>query len=211
MTEITLFTTSEVAKQLDVHARTIRKWIDAFEDYIQPDHNERGHYMLNHKSIERLKDIQNRLQEPNKTMKQVREELVSEGLLTKTANDESAESNLLQAETEKTLVSLQHSMERFGNMMEEMFDRMEHLEDHLYHLFESIEDLEHKIAAVGYDTLSPSEVHQMFEEVRKKQDQLKIELRSVAFTHRLSSAQPKEQQPFLPRRQQRKKSFFNLF
>jgi len=215
VTENNLFTTSDVAKQLDVHARTIRKWIDAFEDYIQPDLNERGHYMLNHQSIKRLKDIQHRLQEPNKTMKQIREELEAEGLIP--TNNKSrttySDSNPQQPDTEQTLLTLQHTVERVGNMMEEMFDRMEHLEDHLYHLFESIEDLEHKIAAVGYDTLSPSEVHQMFEEVRKKQDQLKIELRSAAFSHRLSSAQQQQQQeqPFLPRRQQRKSRFFNLF
>ena len=116
----------------------------------------------------------------------------------------------MNSETEKTLTTLQHSVERVGNLVEEMFHRMEQLEDHLYHLFESIEDLEHKIAAIGYDTLSPSEVHQMFEEVRKKQDQLKIELRSATFDRLSSSTQQKEQH-FLPRRQQRKSRFFNLF
>lgn len=211
MTETNLFTTSDVAKQLEVHARTIRKWIDAFEDYIRPDSNERGHYMLNEESIERLKDIQFRLQEPNKTMKQVREELAAEGLLASVGLEKKEEESglIMDLETEKKLDSLQNTMEQVGNRMEEMFHRMERLEDNLYNLFDSIEDLEHKIAAIGYDTLSPSEVHQMFEEVRKKQDQLKIELRSASFTQRFSTSH--KEQNFLPRRQQRKSRFFNLF
>lgn len=211
MPETNLFTTGDAAKQLEVHARTIRNWIDTFEDYICPITNERGHYMLNEESIERLKDIQTRLQEPNKTMKQIREELTAEGLLVSDDEDEREREFELSKDqqAEKMLHSLQLTVDRVGNLMEDMFDRMDRLEDQLYHLFESLEDLEHKIAAVSYDTLSPSEVHQMFEEVRKKQDQLKIELRSVSFTQRLS--QSNREQNFLPRRQQRKNRFFNLF
>lgn len=213
MTETTLLTTSDAAKQLDVHARTVRKWIDTFEDYIRPQINDRGHYLLDEESIERLKDIHQRLQEPNKTMKQVREELAQEGLLeTKSINEKEEKLDAINnLETQKQLHTLQNTMERIGNLMEEMFHRMDRLEDNLYNLFESIEDLEHKIAAVGYDTLSPSEVHQMFEEVRKKQDQLKIELRSATFHQRLSSTPTNKEQNFLPRRQQRKSRFFNLF
>ncbi len=211
MTESQLFTTSEAAKQLEVHARTIRKWIDAFEDYIHPTSNERGHYMLNEESLERLKDIQNRLQEPNKTMKKVREELAAEGLLPTLEQEvkEEETGSTLDRISENRLDSLQVTVERVGNLMEEMFHRMERLEDNLYNLFDSIEDLEHKIAAIGYDTLSPSEVHQMFEEVRKKQDQLKLELRSASFTQRFSATH--QEQNFLPRRQQRKSRFFNFF
>lgn len=209
MTETILLTTRDAAERLNVHARTIRKWIDSFEDYIQPDVNDRGHYMLNEESVQRLKDIQNRLQEPNKTMKQVREELMNENLIPEKAAEEDLETaSSTESSMEKNIQQMQQTMEGFGNLIEEMFHRMESLEDRMYSLFESLEDLEHKIAAVSYDTLSPSEVHQMFEELRKKHDQLKIELRSATFTQRLSS--PMKEQNFIPRRQ-KKQRFFNFF
>lgn len=207
MTETILLTTRDAAERLNVHARTIRKWIDSFEDYIQPDVNDRGHYMLNEESMQRLKDIQNRLQEPNKTMKQVREELLNEKRISEKAEEPETPSSM-ESSIGKNVQQMQQTMEGIGNLIEEMFHRMESLEDRMYSLFESLEDLEHKIAAVSYDTLSPSEVHQMFDEIRKKHDQLKIELRSVTFTQRLSS--PMKEQNFVPRRQ-KKQRFFNLF
>lgn len=216
MTETVLLTTRDAAERLDVHARTIRKWIDAFEDYIQPETNERGHYMLNEDSIQHLKDIQDRLQEPNKTMKQVREELQAEGMISTSAlrlhqeEEDDEQPPMRELNTEQTLLHMMDTLEGVGNLVEELFNRMDRLEDRMYSLFESLEDLEHKIAAVGYDTFSPSDVHQMFDEVRKKQEQLKIELRSVSFTQRFSTNPPTKEQNFLPRRQ-RKHRFFNLF
>src|SRR4051794_35508837 len=79
MSQISLITTREAAERLQVTARTIRKWIDVFEDYICPDVNEKGHYLLSEHSLKRLAEIKYRLSEPNKTMKQVREELLREG------------------------------------------------------------------------------------------------------------------------------------
>lgn len=211
MTESILLTTSDAADRLQVHARTIRNWIDTFEDYIQPEVNDRGHYMLNEESIQHLNDIKQRLQEPNKTMKQVREDLQKEGLIaTKKETTDTSEktSDITELGAEKTLLQMQQTIEGVGNLVEELFNRMDRLEDKMYSLFESLEDLEHKIAAIGYDTLSPNEVHQMFDEVRKKQDQLKLELRSASFTQRFSSS---TQEPnFIPRRQ-KKHRFFNFF
>ncbi len=73
--------TREAAERLRVHARTIRKLIDVFEDYIHPEVNDRGHYIFSEEGYRRLADIQARLQKPNKSMRQVRQELIQEGKL----------------------------------------------------------------------------------------------------------------------------------
>jgi copper homeostasis protein CutC len=97
-----------------------------------------------------------------------------------------------------------------GQMMEQLYSRMERMEEHLYGIYDSFEDMEQKMALVAQDAVSASDVHKMFDEIRKKQDQLKIELRNVNFTQRLTSATAATaEQGFVPRRQ--KKSRFLFF
>lgn len=81
MNQDTLYSTSEVAERLHVHARTIRKWIDAFSDYVQPQLNNRGHYQLDANGVKALEHIQQQLQAGNTSLKQVREALVKSGAL----------------------------------------------------------------------------------------------------------------------------------
>ncbi|TCS96926.1 MerR family transcriptional regulator [Hazenella coriacea] len=211
MNQAVCISTREAAERLQVHARTVRKWIDTFEEYICPDWNERGHYILTEDSFEKLVEIKNRLQEPHKSMKQVREDLLREGKMAIEPSfhhmDESAAAAAL-SDTEKTLTHVMEAMENVGDMIEELFDRMERLEDHMYGLFESIEDMEHKLVAVSYESVSSNDVQQMFDEIRKKQDQLRIELRNVNFTQRLTSAT--SEQGLLPRRQ-KKARFLGMF
>ncbi|SEN56595.1 MerR family transcriptional regulator [Lihuaxuella thermophila] len=207
MSKAAYITTREAAERLQVHARTIRKWIDTFEEYICPDWNERGHYVLTEESLLRLAEIKNRLQEPHKSMKQVKDDLLREGKIGTDRHYPHAE-NETKAETEQTLNHLMETMENFGEMMEDLFDRMERLEDHMYGLFDTLEDMEQKLVAVSYDAVSSNEVQQMFDEIRKKQDQLRIELRNVNFTQRLTSAT--SEQGLLPRRQ-KKTRFFGMF
>lgn len=210
MTQAACISTREAAERLQVHARTVRKWIDTFEEYICPDWNERGHYVLSEDSMERLAEIKNRLQDPHKTMKQVREDLLREGKLHRDHGyvEIAQEPPPSDPGTEKALTHVVEAMEHMGDMMEELFDRMERLEDHMYGLFDSLEDMEHKLVAVSYDSVSSNEMHQMFDEIRKKQDQLRIELRNVNFTQRLTSAT--SEQGLLPRRK-KKARFFGMF
>ncbi len=194
-----LFTTREAAERLQVHARTVRKWIDTFEDYICPESNERGHYLLTEESLHCLADIKERLKEPNKSMKQIRDDLIKEGKIIKdfTRN---------QIDSEQTIRYISDNMENMIDMVEELFTRMERLESHLFSLFAAMENLEQQIATLSYDNISASEIHQMFEEIRKKQEHLKFELRNAHFTQRLISAT--RSTSFPPRRKKKTFLFF---
>jgi DNA-binding transcriptional MerR regulator len=199
--------TREAAERLQVHARTVRKWIDTFEEYIRPDLNERGHYVLSEHSLMKLAEIKKRLQEHGKSMKQVREDLIREGKLQAHLSHENT-GQPARSDSAQALHHLMESMEHVGDMVEELFDRMERLENHMFTLFDSFEELENKLVEVSYDAVSAGEVHQMFDEIRKKQDQLRMELRNVTFTQRLTAAA--SEQGLLPRRQ-KKTRFFGMF
>ncbi|KFZ41021.1 MULTISPECIES: MerR family transcriptional regulator [Thermoactinomyces] len=197
-------TTKEAAEQLQVHARTIRKWIDTFEEYIQPDINERGHYLLSKESFQRLSHIKSRLQEPHRSMKQVKEELIQEGKMSPYPASPSQE---FMEETERCLQDMMDMMDGMTDLLEEMTNRINHIEKHMMNLFNSLDEMQHKLLSVQYESASSNEVHQMFDEIRKKQDQLRMELRNVTFTQRLTAATG--EQGLLPRRQ-KKARFFGL-
>lgn len=196
--EIFDITTKDVSNQLNVNARCVRKWIDMFGEYVGYDVNEKGHYLLSTESIERLKEIKERLQDPHKSMRTLREEMIEEGKLSPPIET---------YYTQQTFEEMVHSLHQMGHMMEELFTRMERMEEHLYGLYDSFEDMEQKMITVSQDAVTSGDVHKMFDEIRKKQDQLKIELRNVHFTQRLTSAT--NEQNMLPRRS--KKSRFLFF
>lgn len=195
--EIFSYTTREASELLKVNARCIRKWIDMYGEYVGFDVTEKGHYLLSKESIERLKEIQLRLQSPGMSMRKLREEMLEEGKLSQPNET---------YYSQQTFDEMIHSIHQMGHMMEELFSRMERMEEHLYGIYDSFEDMEQKMGAVAQDAVSSSEVHKMFDEIRKKQDQLKIELRNVHFTQRLTSAT--SEQGMLPRRQKKNRFLF---
>lgn len=151
MKEQVVYSTKEVAERLNVHARTVRKWIDAFTDYVQPKLNNRGHYELSDSGLKALQDVQKRLKTGNKSLKQIREELVKSGRLqaTKQVQADQITPDELKVVTE----------------------RLAHIERVQRGTLESLGQLQAVI-----------------EDIRKKQDQLKLEIRNATFQQRLNAA-----------------------
>ena len=145
------FTTSEAAEKLNVHARTVRKWIDAFSDYIRPELNKRGHYLLTESGLKALRDVQEQLKTGKKTLKQVREELVKSGRWTSRQN--------------------QSTSPTVQNELQTLTVRLENVERVQQQILEVLEELQSATEAV-----------------RKKQDQLKLEIRNATFQQRLEAA-----------------------
>ncbi|OYD07235.1 MerR family transcriptional regulator [Paludifilum halophilum] len=205
--------TREAAQRLHVHARTVRKWIDSFEEYISPEVNDRGHYMLTEDGFLRLKDIQQRLQETGKSMRQIRQDLVKEGrweierLSERPPVEE--EAPVVPFGREYPMHRVVGSLDEIGEMLETVFTRLDQLEDHVFTMFDMMEEMEKRMAATSQNTLPAASVQKMMDEIGKKQDQLKVELRNATFSHRLASA-AEEPSPYIPRRQKRTR-FLGIF
>jgi DNA-binding transcriptional MerR regulator len=219
MAEQVYMTTREAAERLHVHARTVRKWIDAFEEYISPDVNERGHYMLTEASFQRLENIQQRLQESNKSMRQIRQDLMKEGEWEvervseeSSPQEEEPASPALPFNQEIPVHRIVGSLDEIGEMMETVFTRLDQLEDHVFTLFDVMEEMERSVAATQakqqQSMVPASAVQHMIDEIGKKHDQLKMELRNATFSHRLASAT--SENAITPRRQ-RKARFLGIF
>ncbi|MDR6226234.1 MerR family transcriptional regulator [Desmospora profundinema] len=219
MAEQAYITTREAAERLHVHARTVRKWIDAFEEYISPDVNDRGHYMLTEESFRRLENIQERLQETNKSMRQIRQDLMKEGEweVERISEDsppqeEEALSPALPFNQEVPVHRIVGSLDEIGEMMETVFTRLDQLEDHVFTMFDVMEEMERTVAAAQvkqqHNMVPVTTVQNMIDEIGKKHDQLKMELRNATFSHRLASATSESQ--MTPRRQ-KKARFLGIF
>jgi transposase len=208
-----LHSTRDAAQKLKVSTRTIRKWIDQFTEYINPECNERGHYMLTEESLNRLQDIKKRLQQPNKTMKQVLDDLYEEKLLVHERDHaDSSSAEPIRSETDKQLQKVISHMEGLDCFVEEISERLHQLENHIYAFYKCFEKLEDKLSDLSYDRMTGKELQQILEEIRKRQDQLKAELRNIHFTQRMSSATSAatQESSFTPRRK-KKRRFFKLF
>ncbi|SMO83647.1 MerR family transcriptional regulator [Melghirimyces algeriensis] len=216
MSEEARISTREAAERLHVHARTIRKWIDVFEEYISPQVNDRGHYMLTSDGFQKLSDIQQRLQETNKSMRQIRQDLIKEGKwemerpIDETDTKETNHENLsVPHMNEYPVYRLVGSIDEIGEMMEAVFTRLDQLEDHVFTMFDMVEEMENRLIATQQNMLPVATVQHMMEDIGKKQDQLKAELRNATFSHRLASA-TSQTQPLTPRRQKRTR-FLGIF
>lgn len=211
-------TTREAAERLRVHARTIRKWIDMFEDYIQPEVNDRGHYIFSEEGFRRLADIQARLQKPNKSMRQVRLELIREGKLHQTPTEEPEFPDDIDPDTkvapfmsaERAYRYMMETVNMINDTLEELSGRMKRMEDQVFNLYSTVEKLENNMNA-KYALYAPAkEVQSMFDEIRKMHEQLKAELRSVSFTQRLAAATENQ---LVPRKERKPRAarFFGIF
>ncbi|SFS65623.1 MerR family transcriptional regulator [Marininema halotolerans] len=217
MTEEARISTREAAQRLHVHARTIRKWIDSFEEYIAPEANERGHYKLTEEGFRRLSDIQQRLQEPNKTMRQIRQDLMKEGkwevervVSESDASKKEEEVPKMPFGSETPVHRIIGSLDEIGEMMETVFARLDHLEDHVFTMFDVMEQMEAKISSQSQQSMVPATtVQQMMDEVSKRQEQLRAELRNATFTHRLASAT--SENAMTPPRRQKRTRFLGIF
>ena len=189
-------TTREAAERLRVHARTIRKWIDVFEDYIHPEVNDRGHYIFSEEGFRRLADIQTRLQKPNKSMRQVRQELIQEGKLEQKSTEGPEFLDNIDPDTkvapfmsaEKAYRYMMDTVNTINDTLEELSGRMQRMEDQVINLYGALEKLENKMTAKNALYAPAKDVQSMFDEIRKMHEQLKAELRNVSFSQRLAAA-----------------------
>lgn len=210
-------TTREAAERLGVHARTIRKWIDVLEDYIRPEVNDRGHYIFSEEGYRRLADIQARLQKPNKSMRQVRQELIKEGKLEQ-APAENLEFMEIDPDTkvapfmsaEKAYRYMMETVNTINDSLEDLSGRMQRMEDQMFNLFGVLEKLENNMTNKNVPYAPAKEVQSMFDEIRKMHEQLKAELRNVSFSQRLAAATESQ---FVPRKERKPRAarFFGIF
>lgn len=69
----------EVADRLDVHVRTLRNWLDLFVPAQERLKNPQGHYLISETGFSLLKEVKERKDSGNSSLRDIQRQLIDEG------------------------------------------------------------------------------------------------------------------------------------
>ncbi len=69
----------EVADRLDVHVRTLRNWLDLFVPANERLKNPQGHYLISENGFTLLKEVKERKDSGNSSLREIQRQLIDEG------------------------------------------------------------------------------------------------------------------------------------
>ncbi len=71
----------EVAERLDVHVRTLRNWLELFVPASERQKNPQGHYLISEHGFALLKEVKERKDAGNASLRDIQRQLIDEGSL----------------------------------------------------------------------------------------------------------------------------------
>jgi DNA-binding transcriptional MerR regulator len=71
----------EVADRLDVHVRTLRNWLEMFVPAQERLKNPQGHYLISETGFALLKEVKERKDSGNSSLRDIQKQLIEEGKL----------------------------------------------------------------------------------------------------------------------------------
>lgn len=71
----------EVADRLDVHVRTLRNWLEMFVPDQERQKNSQGHYLISEHGFSLLKEVKERKDAGNASLRDIQRQLIEEGKL----------------------------------------------------------------------------------------------------------------------------------
>ncbi|QYY43736.1 MerR family transcriptional regulator [Aneurinibacillus thermoaerophilus] len=188
----------DVAEKLDVNVRTVRNWIDTFSSYMVLQKNSQGHFLLSEQAFNLLVEIKRVKDSGVQTLKEVEEVLLLEKILPEKKNLDI--NYKFQEETEPMSPPE-------DNTTRCLFERMNELERHLsQQLLETMQEfMQAYEASVSYQpkeetppadlmlTQYYKEILRKMEEMEKKQESLRLEIRKINFEIQMLGAVQKQQ------------------
>lgn len=114
----------EVADRLDVHVRTLRNWLDMFVPVIERMKNPQGHYLISETGFALLREVKERKDDGNTSLRDIQRQLIQEGKLSKAMlcveevasaydNLPAVKSSALQSAVYEVEVTVQESLIQF--------------------------------------------------------------------------------------------------
>ncbi|GAB1529642.1 MULTISPECIES: MerR family transcriptional regulator [Brevibacillus] len=155
----------EVADRLDVHVRTLRNWLDLFVPAQERLKNPQGHYLISEAGFELLKEVKERKDNGNSSLKDIQRQLIEEGRL---SEEMLMEEELLGAE--ETAVTLS-ATNKLGTGMREV-----ELTVH-----ETLVQFQQELTQLSSMNHMQSTILQKIADIEEMQESLRLEMRRVTF------------------------------
>ncbi|MGF9908209.1 MerR family transcriptional regulator [Brevibacillus porteri] len=155
----------EVADRLDVHVRTLRNWLDLFVPAQERLKNPQGHYLISEAGFELLKEVKERKDSGNSSLKDIQRQLIEEGRL--------SEEMLLEEElagTEETAVTIS-ATNKLGTGMREV-----ELTVH-----ETLVQFQQELTQLSSMNHMQTTILQKIADIEEMQESLRLEMRRVTF------------------------------
>ncbi|MED1781967.1 MerR family transcriptional regulator [Brevibacillus fortis] len=155
----------EVADRLDVHVRTLRNWLDLFVPAQERLKNPQGHYLISEAGFELLKEVKERKDSGNSSLKDIQRQLIEEGRL--------SEEMLMEEEltgAEETAVTIS-ATNKLGTGMREV-----ELTVH-----ETLVQFQQELTQLSSMNHMQSTILQKIADIEEMQESLRLEMRRVTF------------------------------
>lgn len=155
----------EVADRLDVHVRTLRNWLDLFVPAKERLKNPQGHYLISEAGFALLKEVKERKDSGNSSLKEIQRQLIDEGRLSE---------EMLAAEeyasAEETAVALGQ-----GSHLQAGMKEME------LAVHETLLKFQQELAQLSSLNNMQSAILQKIADIEEMQESLRLEMRRVTF------------------------------
>ncbi|MED1914142.1 MerR family transcriptional regulator [Brevibacillus sp. NPDC058079] len=155
----------EVADRLDVHVRTLRNWLDLFVPAQERLKNPQGHYLISEAGFELLKEVKERKDNGNSSLKDIQRQLIEEGRL--------SEEMLLEEElvgAEETAVTIS-ATNKLGTGMREVEVTVH----------ETLVQFQQELTQLSSMNHMQSTILQKIADIEEMQESLRLEMRRVTF------------------------------
>ncbi|MBN6188448.1 hypothetical protein JQN58_16480 [Aneurinibacillus sp. BA2021] len=189
----TWMASKDVAGKLDVSVRTVRNWIDTFSPYMVLQKNSQGHFLLSEQAFNLLIEIKRVKDSGVQTLKEVEDLLLLEKIL---------------PEKKELAIDYDTSMDDIPLKSESdtphyLYERINKMEQHLsQQLFEIVHELNQASEAAAQQTIPEDlmltqyykEILRKMEEMEKKQESLRLEMRKMNFEIQMIGAVQKQEE-----------------
>ncbi len=168
----------DAAVKLNVHVRTLRNWIDTFSPYMELQKNSQGHYLLSDQAFQLLIEIKRIKDSGIQTLKEIEDHLLHENILPERKVS-------LEAEASKESAPSPHLPRDF----------MESINQRISQAFQEISaavESQSVPAPRPEDESMQKEILKKMDEIEKRQESLKLELRKINFEMQLMNAMKNE-------------------
>lgn len=155
----------EVADRLDVHVRTLRNWLDLFVPAKERLKNPQGHYLISETGFILLKEVKERKDNGNSSLREIQRQLIDEGRI--------PEELLLSEElspAEETAVSLTVSSVANTGIREMELT-----------VQEALMQFQHELAQLSSLNNMQSTILEKIADIEEMQESLRLEMRRVTF------------------------------
>jgi DNA-binding transcriptional MerR regulator len=156
----------EVADRLDVHVRTLRNWLDMFVPAKERLKNPQGHYLISETGFALLKEVKERKDKGNSSLRDIQRQMMDEGLVPEELL--MAEENATEEETAVTTTTV--------NL--EPQTRVREVE---YAMHEALIAFQHELTQLRSLNQTQLTILEKIADIEEKQEFLRLEMRRVTF------------------------------